>query len=321
MTKPDAEKYATVMQLNTYYFSDVGVTDKYQGSIEAIANLLQNLYEKVKRDGPKEDFFDEVLQKPYGLEAILALNGLSLEQLKRIITFSRIMKDADLDQLLLRVNWSKPDKKDAQIKEWDSDTLKRLAREDAFFRRGLINLFFNGASNPRLVNVLPALELHKLGVRKLNFDVSVLLYTLANYQKRGGGAGANNAEILIRKILDDYTIVYTQGDLPLLPTDTKRRMDFIIPDKENPLLVIESSYLTTTSSGQGDKAKTEKEIRKLLKKHYPKALFVGFVDGIGWYVRSGDLQRMVEAYDDVFTFHPTELKRFEALVRKVIGGN
>jgi len=47
---------------------------------------------------------------------------------------------------------------------------------------------------------------------------------------------------------------------------------------------------------------------------YPNAKFVGFVDGIGWYVRKGDLKRMVTAYEDVFTFHKEELKRFEKLL-------
>ena len=41
---------------------------------------------------------------------------------------------------------------------------------------------------------------------------------------------------------------------------------------------------------------------------------LGFVDGIGWYVRKGDLKRMVTAYEDVFTFHKDELQRFEKLL-------
>jgi len=36
----------------------------------------------------------------------------------------------------------------------------------------------------------------------------------------------------------------------------------------------------TTSSNQGDKSKTENNIRTLILKHYPDTLFYGFVDGI-----------------------------------------
>jgi hypothetical protein len=71
-------------------------------------------------------------------------------------------------------------------------------------------------------------------------------------------------------------------------------------------------------SGQGDKSKTEISIDALLKKHYPKAKFIGFVDGIGWYVRKKDLKRMVAAYEDVFTLHQDELQRFRELVKEVL---
>ncbi|MDR0475458.1 MAG: hypothetical protein LBH43_17525 [Treponema sp.] len=91
----------------------------------------------------------------------------------------------------------------------------------------------------------------------------------------------------------------------------KRTMDFIIPSKKSPKIIMESSFLVTTSSGQGDKSKTEGNIKKLISKYYPEAKFIGFVDGIGWYVRKGDLLRMVSAYDDVFTFHKDEIERFK----------
>ena len=83
-------------------------------------------------------------------------------------------------------------------------------------------------------------------------------------------------------------------------------------------MVIECSFLVTTSSGQGDKSKTEGNIKQLISQYYPKAKFIGFVDGIGWYVRKGDLLRMVSAYDDVFTFHKEEIKRFEKLLIRTI---
>ncbi|MBI5971333.1 MAG: hypothetical protein HY884_09300 [Deltaproteobacteria bacterium] len=108
-------------------------------------------------------------------------------------------------------------------------------------------------------------------------------------------------------------ISYEKGDLTELfrkEKATKRTMDFIVPSKSEPQVIIECSFLVTTSSGQGDKAKTEVGINRLLKKYYPNAKFIGFVDGIGWYVRKADLLRMVAAYDDVFTFHKTEILRF-----------
>ncbi|MDR1087644.1 MAG: hypothetical protein LBL16_05390 [Endomicrobium sp.] len=57
----------------------------------------------------------------------------------------------------------------------------------------------------------------------------------------------------------------------------------------------------------------------IIGEHYPKAKFIGFVDGIGWYVRKGDLKRMIVAYEDVFTFHKDELQRFEKLLKDTLG--
>jgi hypothetical protein len=122
---------------------------------------------------------------------------------------------------------------------------------------------------------------------------------------------------LIEEILNHLDIPFEKGDLGELidnAPNSKRTMDFIIPNKQNPLIIAESSFLATTSSGQGDKSKTEISIDSLIKSHYPKAKFIGFVDGIGWYVRKGDLKRMVTAYEEVFTFHKEELKRFEKLL-------
>ena len=99
-----------------------------------------------------------------------------------------------------------------------------------------------------------------------------------------------------------------------------RTMDFIIPNKESPRLIIECSYSVTTASGMGDKAKTEKTVAEYLKKNHPNVIFVGFVDGIGWYVRKGDLKRMVDAYDFVFTFHEDEIERFENLLTETFYG-
>jgi hypothetical protein len=74
--------------------------------------------------------------------------------------------------------------------------------------------------------------------------------------------------------------------------------------------------VVTTASGQGDKAKTEMEVARDMGRSYPGALFIGFIDGIGWYVRQGDLKRLVSAFDDVFTFHNSELERFVGLIKR-----
>jgi hypothetical protein len=113
-----------------------------------------------------------------------------------------------------------------------------------------------------------------------------LIDTLVRYKEKGSysGQSENNPEYFIAQILDELNIAFEKGDLTELfekESMEKRTMDFIIPTKKKPKIIIESSFLVTTSSGQGDKSKTEGNIKKLISIYYPKAKFIGFVDGIG----------------------------------------
>ena len=206
------------------------------------------------------------------------------------------------------------------IDEWSDEQIKFLISNNNNFLKGLVNLFFKGSTISTLVDNLPLFELKKLSISKLNFSINELLDSLVRYKEKGSYSGKkeNNAEIIIEGILDSLSIQWTTGKLKEIPQAVRRNMDFIIPNPDNPKIIIESSFLNTTSSGQGDKAKTEIEISNRIRKHYPHTKFIGFVDGIGWYVRKGDLKRMVTAYEDVFTFHKDELQRFEELLIKVI---
>ena len=164
-------------------------------------------------------------------------------------------------------------------------------------------------------------EVKKLSISKLRFEIPELIDTIIRYKEKGSYSGmkGNNPEIVVAEIIEKLGLTYETGDLTELISnapDNKRTMDFIIPNKKNPLIIAESSFLATTSSGQEKKKKTEISIDALIKSHYPNATFIGFVDGIGWYVRKGDLKRMVPAYEDVFTFHKDELQRFEQLLIK-----
>jgi len=318
------EKYTTVIQKNTFYFfdADFEVQNEAQ-NIGVLSNLLHNLYEKIQQQGVQKGLFDDLMQKPHGLQAILALNGLSDETLKRIITIIRIIDDKSLNILTKKAEWGQLLDTTDELKEWSSIKISRLVQTNETFRHGVINLFFEGASNPTLAKILRPFELHKLTILKLKFEMSAIIDTLVRYKQKGANqaSGKNNAENLIREILKNGNIPYEQGDLPLLQThsnDEKRTLDFIIPNKHDPKIIIESSFLSTTGSGQGDKSKTEINIRRLLKTHYPNAKFIGFVDGIGWYVRKKDLRRMITAYDDVFTFHEDELARFRQLLGEVL---
>ncbi|STQ86319.1 hypothetical protein LS73_000700 [Helicobacter muridarum] len=317
------EKYDIVIERNSFYFSNPQFEENYEANtISLIKTLLLNLQNQILNQGCKEEVFVNFMQiNEFGLEALLVLNGIANENLKRIITIARIVKDNDLSMLLNMQYWDTHNI-ETDLKEWGDKKIKNLIKNNQKFAEGLINLFFQGSSNPFLAKTLPLFELNKLNLQKINFDKNAMIDTLIRYRQKGSYSGAmqNNPESAIKEILICLHIPYESGDLPLLSLNenlNKRTMDFIIPNKQNPQIIIESSFLSTTSSGQGDKAKTEIGVAMLIKKHYPSAKFYGFIDGIGWYVRKQDLRRMVEAYDEVFTFRADELQRFELMLKNI----
>ncbi|MCB9211823.1 MAG: hypothetical protein H6609_20870 [Ignavibacteriales bacterium] len=313
------DKFLTVIQKNTFYFFNQKFEEGYEGYINSLKETLLIVKNKVETEGLKKEIFEWLLkEKENGLRALLALTGFSNEYLKRLTTIIRIVDDMELNKLVYKEKWY-AEKNPDNIQEWSDITILKKIQDNEYFRKGLVNIFFEGASIPFLANTIPLFELKKLSISKLKFEIPELIDTIIRYKEKGSYSGmkGNNPETVIAEIIEKLGLTYETGDLTELISnapDNKRTMDFIIPNKKNPLIIAESSFLATTSSGQGDKSKTEISIDALIKSHYPSATFIGFVDGIGWYVRKGDLKRMVTAYEDVFTFHKDELQRFEKLL-------
>ena len=321
MSKTTENKFQTVIKKNTFYFFNPKFEEDYEGYINSLKETLLNVKNRVETEGLKKEIFEElILEKENGLRVLLALSGFSNEYLKRLTTIIRIVNYPELNKLVYKEKWYNETNSE-NINEWSDSTILKMIKKNKYFRKGLINIFFEGASIPFLADTIPLFELKKLSISKLKFEIPEMIDTLIRYKEKGSYSGKkqNNPEILVEEILNKLNIPFETGDLNELivnAPDNKRTMDFIIPNKKNPIIIVESSFLATTSSGQGDKSKTEISIDSLIKRHYPKAKFIGFVDGIGWYVRKGDLKRMVTAYEDIFTFHKDELKRFEQLLRK-----
>ena len=93
-----------------------------------------------------------------------------------------------------------------------------------------------------------------------------------------------------------------------------RNIDFVIPDDENPKVLIEVSYMVTTGSSQSTKRETmisvAKEINNRNMHDTDKIIFVNVIDGAGWIARQKDLERIYNASDYVINLsNLDELKR------------
>ena len=145
------QKYQVVISRNSFYFSNASFEENYEANtINLLKTLLVNLQNEVKNKGCKEQVFvNFIRENEFGLEALLVLNGVANENLKRIITIARIVQDRDLSALLCLSEWDK-DKANDEVKEWGDKKLKSLIKQNPHFAKGIVNLFFRGSSNPFL---------------------------------------------------------------------------------------------------------------------------------------------------------------------------
>ncbi|MDO9579998.1 MAG: hypothetical protein Q7J06_05455, partial [Bacteroidales bacterium] len=228
------EKFNTVVSKNTFYFYDRKFEEAYEGHVTSIKETLLVLRNKIQTTGLHKEFFEELIaEKENGLRALLALTGFSNESLKRLITFIRIVEDDELNRLVWKDEWMS-DEDRVDIKEWSDSKILTVIKTNKYFRKGIVNIFFEGSTLPVLSRALPLFELKKLSISKLNFDIEAFIDTLIRYKEKGSYSGKkeNNPETVIETILDEMGITFAKGDLSELidnAPDTKRTMDFIIP--------------------------------------------------------------------------------------------
>jgi hypothetical protein len=121
--------------------------------------------------------------------------------------------------------------------------------------------------------VIPLFEFKKLDIKKFSFSIESMVDTIIRYKTKGSYKAyrAGNPEVVIENILTFRKLTFEKGKFKIPEAgNIPRTMDFIIPNKKSPRLIIECSYSVTTASGMGDKAKTEKTVANYLKKNYPK---------------------------------------------------
>jgi hypothetical protein len=309
----------SIKENNTYYFVNRQFEDEFEEYISSLKRSFISLQERLQHEFKKQ-VFEELLKEDHGLKILLTSTGFSQEGLLRLITLSVESNDSNLNELMFKTEWC-----DDNFKV-SSKKIESLVKKNKYFRKGIANVFFDAPKIPLIVNTLKDFEVRKLGIGKLKDIVTMseeTIDTMIRYREKGSYTARkeNNAETAIEDVLKELDISWEHGDLPKLAENVpnkKRTMDFVIPNKQNPRLIIESSYVTTTASGMGDKAKTEIAVGRLIKEYYPSAKFVGFVDGIGWLVRDKDMERIVSAFDDVFTFSEVDMLKFKNLLKETL---
>ncbi len=319
------DKLKKVIERNTFFIpkSDE-VERRYSELLSRIKEAIRELSEIVETIDLNDEneliktLTDFLQRNEHGLNALLALSGMSYEKLYRIISFLRIMYKKE--KYKTDSKWLKEDvwtvKKGKEIfSEWKENKIKSKIRSDRSFAEDIIKIFLG--KNEFVNNQLSEFEKgYILTPNKLTLQREALVDTLIRYSLSGRYSASKGVvpEEIIKNILNELDVPYESGRVKGIG----RKIDIVIPSKENPKIFIQISYVETTSSGMGDKAKTERDtVRRNIKKYYPDAIFIIFVDGAGWLTREEAVKVMCEAGDYVFTFHKDSLNEFKKLIEEL----
>ena len=183
------------------YFFNQDFEESYESHINSLKETLLLVKNKVENEGLRKDIFESLLEKKEnGLRALLALTGFSNEYLKRLTTIIRIVDNDELNNLVFKSEWC--NNSGDNISEWSDSKIESMIKKNKYFRKGIVNIFFEGASIPFLADTIPLFELKKLSISKLQFQMPDLIDTLIRYKEKGSYSGKrnNNPERVIENI-------------------------------------------------------------------------------------------------------------------------
>lgn len=105
MAKSAQEKFRTVIEKNTFYFSNARFEETYEGYINSVKETLLVLRNEIDTNGLRKETINKLLaENQNGLKALLALTGFSNESLKRLVTLVRVVENPELSRLTFKSN-------------------------------------------------------------------------------------------------------------------------------------------------------------------------------------------------------------------------
>jgi len=238
------------------------------------------------------------------LKAFVSLIGLSEERLKRVVS-------------LVRFKFFNHEFRT----EWDVKRISRTLVENQEFRELLIEFFINGR-NSRIGREMPLYYMRNFKLLNEEFIVDLSEFNYVDrilndneiQGKYSNGVGAH-VENIIANRLNEYRNTINnnlryevQKEFSLL----NKNIDFLIPNVDAPIILIESSYNITTGSGQSKRADQLVEYYSALMRHNAnhranRIIMLNYCDGFGWVGRQNDLHRIYDASDYVLNQNNLEV--------------
>jgi len=258
-----------------------------------IVSLIQSI---INEKGLTENSVVEIMRSDdEAINTIISLLGISQEEFYREVSFLRIL-DGTFD------------------KEWKMDKIIRKIKEDDNFARKIAWFILNGKNDENLKKHIPKFALEKLDKNKLLLKIDSLIDSLLRIGLKGKYDAKKGSIVqdIIAERLDKIGVEYIKGDVTVPGID--RRMNFVVPNIEEPYVLIECGIFITTARELSEKGVLEMRIRRQVEEKYPHCVLVRVTDGIGWLARGGRaLSSVIDASHYVLTLK--QIDKLEDIIK------
>lgn len=278
-------KYEKVIASTTMFVVNEPIEESYSNRVnEQTKELNANLSHINSTSGLKK----YIIEYPNSLENILCLMDISLEKFKRIVSFLRIVKGYSVSS------------------EWDFRKTRNYMLEKSDFMDEVCELLIEGSETKKYQDAIPKFYLENF---KINLNVLSRLTNeddLKRLIKSKMETSYNNdiANFYFNTVTEQIArIVNSHGYDIELRTFIKllnREVSAVVKQNEKIKLVVDISYMITTSSSQTDYSRKIKSTFDLQRKHNSEKpsdsfLYIVIIDGAGWIGRQSDLQKIYKS--------------------------
>jgi hypothetical protein len=232
-----------------------------------------------------------VRQEPAFISVLISLLGISQEEFYRHVTLVRLEKHKQLQA-----------GNNDEFREWKMDKIVKEICADKDFAEAVLSLLLNGRNDPALRDRIPDFLLAKLdGSRLANLGHGGIDALVRSGLKGAYDAGKGTPVVAeVRLVLDSVKVDYHIGEITV--PHLSRKLDCVIPNKNEPHVLMEVGVFATTARELSEKGLVEQLVQQEVRAHYPEAVLVRVVDGVGWIARGGTaLTNVIAASDYIFT--------------------
>jgi hypothetical protein len=298
-------KYDKVLTTTTMFVISDLIEKAYAEKIKKQTNELKDDLSQINSFSGLKKYIQTY---PNSLENLLCILDISVEKFKRIISMLRINR-----RYSFKSEWSL------------TKTRKSMIEKDELMNE-VCSLLLEGASTPKYKAFLPNFYLENF---KINLNVLSRLTNeddLRRLIKTKLETSYNNEianyyyELVMKEISHMAGLQGYDVNPKALVNEIGREASATITDKKNLRIVIDISYMITTSSSQTDYAKKVKStynLQKTLSTNNPKDgfIYIIIIDGAGWIGRQSDLENIYKSCN--YFLNLNTIKQFSEILKEI----